>query len=187
MKIDIKLLLLVISAIIILSLLQHTCNRNTETAITTTTTVRIDTLKCSDTVYFPKPYSVTVLCTDTLYIDTSAVIRDYFTDKHYLLQYQDTVLKANSDIKISKNAVELVKFDYEVYRPTIHTTTVITEKSVQRFAFSLGGGVNYSIIDKRAGIEILAGIDIKRNSLHFGYDFINQTPHIGWKYQIIKK
>ena len=187
MKIDIKLFLLFISVIVILALLHINCNRNTKAGIKTTTTVSIDTLQLHDTIYFPKPYKVVELRIDTLYIDTNTTIRDYFTDKYYLLHYQDTTLKTTADVKISKNAVELAKFDYEVYRPTIHTTTVITEKIMQRFSLSLGGGFNYSITGKRAGIELFTGIGIKRHSLHLGYDFINQTPRIGWEYQIIRK
>jgi len=184
MKIDIKVFLLFIAGIVILALLHHNCNRNkTVTKITTVTTVSVDTLQFRDTLYFPKPYKIVRHRIDTLYIDTNATIRNYFTDKYYLLHYQDTALKATADIKVSKNAVELAKLDYEVYRPTIHTTTTITEKSMQRFSLSLGGGINYNILNNRVGVEFLAGVGIKRHSLHFGYDFINQTPRIGWQYQ----
>jgi len=187
MKIDIKLFLLFISVIVIFSLLHHNCNREKTTAITTTTAVIIDTLKLRDTVYFPKPYRVVELHTDTMYIDTSKTIHDYFTDKYYLLSFSDSLLQGTADIKISQNAIELAKFDYEIYRPTILTTTVITEKSVQRFFFSLGGGVNYNFTSKRVGLEMVAGIGIKRHHIHASYDFINQTPHLSWQYQIIRQ
>jgi hypothetical protein len=154
------------------------------TTTQTTTTVHIDTLRVRDTVYFPLPYRVVERCIDTLYIDTSRVIRNYFTEKHYHISYQDTLLQATADIKVAENSIELARFDYEVYRPTIHTTTIITEKSIQRFFLSMGCGVNYCITQNRAGFELLAAVGFKRQSIHFGYDFINQTPRIGWQYRI---
>ncbi len=187
MKIDVKLLLLFTCIPVILFLLHRSCNREIATTVEATTTIRVDTLKVRDTVYFPKPYRVIELRIDTLYIDTPAVIRDYFTDKYYLLSYQDTLLQASAEVKISQNTVEMAKFDYEVYRPTIHTTTVITEKKMQCFSFSLGGGISYNITGKRAGIELLSGIGIQRHSIQIGYDFINQTPRMGWQYQVFRK
>jgi hypothetical protein len=183
-----KLFLLLIAVVFLLYLLRR-CPGNdkgvtTRTTTQTTTTIHIDTLIFHDTVYFPTPYKVVELRIDTLYIDTSRTIREYFTDKYYLFTWQDSVLKATGDIKVSKNAIELAMFDYEVYRPTIHTTTIITEKSVRRFFFSAGVGINYSITQHRAGVELLAAIGIKRQNIHIGYDFINQTPRIGWQYQI---
>ena len=187
MKIDIRLFLLFICVIVIILLLHRSCHKETTTTVNNITVSRIDTLKVSDTVYFPKPYKTVELRIDTLYIDTATTIRDYYTDKYYLFAYQDSVLQANADVKISKNAIELAKFEYEIYRPTLHTTTVISEKSMQRFSLSLGVGINYNFFGKRAGIEVLTSFWIKRNEILFGYDFINQTPHLGWQYQIIRK
>ena len=188
MKIDIKIILLLICAIVILFLLPLNFNRETASSTTaTTTSLRIDTLKAHDTLYFPLPYKVVEHNTDTLYIDTSKVIRDYFTDKYYLFDYQDTTLHASADIKVFQNAVEVAKFEYEVYRPTIHTSTVITERKIQRFSFSLGAGVNYNITDRKAGIELLTSVGLKRHNLLLGYDFINQTPRLGWQYQLVGK
>jgi len=183
---NIKTLLLLLIATVALMFLLHRCpsTDTVTTTQTTTTTVHIDTLKFRDTVYFPQPYRVVELRIDTLFIDTSKVIRDYYTEKYYHISYHDTILKALADIKVSENSIELAKFDYEVYRPTIHTTTIITEKSVQRFFLSMGCGVNYCITENRAGIELLAAVGIKRQNIHFGYDFINQTPRIGWQYRI---
>jgi hypothetical protein len=121
-----------------------------------------------------------------LYIDTTKVIRDYFTEKYYKISYSDTLLKATADILVAENSIELVKLDYQVFRPTIHTFTTIKEKTERRFSFSLGVGANYNIINNKAGVELLTTIWIKRHSLHLGYDFINQTPRLGWQYQIIR-
>jgi len=121
---------------------------------------------------------------DTLYVDTSKVIRDYFTEKYYQLSHRDSLLRATAEIKVVENTVKLARLDYEIYRPTIHITTMTTERKLDRFFFSVGGGVNYSIKENRVGAELLAAIGIKRHSIHIGYDFINQTPRLGWQYRI---
>ena len=184
---NVNLFLLLLVAIVLLYLLRR-CSDNdreaTTQTTTQTTTILIDTLTVRDTVYFPQPYKVVELRTDTLYIDTARTIREFFTDKYYLFTWQDSLLRATGDIKVSKNSVELAQFEYEIYRPTIHTTTIITKKNIKRFFFSVGGGVSYCITQKRAGVELLAAFGIKRQSIHVGYDFINQTPRLGWQYQI---
>jgi len=188
MNINLKLSLCLVAAVFLMYLL-HRCHSSDKgapirTTTQTTTTIHIDTLIFRDTVYFPKPYKVVELRIDTLYIDTAKTIRDYYTDKYYLFTWQDSLLKATGDVKVSKNAIELAQFEYELYRPTIHTTTIITEKSIQRFRFSVGGGFNYSFTQQRAGVELLATVGIKRQSIPIGYDFINQTLRIGWQYHI---
>jgi hypothetical protein len=185
MSLNTRFFLLLIAVIFLMWLLRRGRNNDIVTTTTkTTTTVHIDTLRVRDTVYFPLPYRVVERCIDTLYIDTSRVIREYFTEKHYHISYQDTLLQATADIKVAENSIELARFDYEVYRPTIHTTTIITEKSIQRFFFAMGGGFNYNILNNKAGIEFLATIGMKRQNIYIGYDFINQTPRMGWQYRI---
>jgi len=185
-KVDFKLFLLAVSVIVIVVLLHRSCDRDTITTTETKTIVRIDTLRHRDTIYFPKPYKVVVRQIDTLYIDTSKVIRDYFTEKYYRLSYSDTTLQATADIVVAENSLELAQLDYLVFRPTIHTITTIKEKTYRRFFLSLGVGANYNIRNNKAGVELLSTIGIKRHSLHLGYDFINQTPRLGWQYQIIR-
>jgi len=184
MKIDLVLFLLICAVIIIVVLLLRNCNRNTVTTVQTTTTMRIDTLRSRDTVYFPKPYKVVERYMDTVYIDTFKTIRDYFTEKYYRLVYEDSLLKAVAELLVAENCIELAKLDYEVYRPVIHTFTLLTEEKRDRFFLSLGAGVSYSIRNKRAGVELLAAFGKKRQSIHLGYDFVNQTPRIGWQYQL---
>jgi len=187
MKLSINLLLNIVLfcvIIILVIIVLNTCNRET-TSITerTVTTVRIDTLIIQKTDSFPVPYKVVELSTDTmLYIDTGRVIQDYFTEKSYFFIYEDSAIHATGDIKVLKNAIELAKFDYEVFRPTIYTTTTITEKTVSRYSFALGGGVNYNWKDNRAGLELNAGMRIKRQTILVGHDFINQTTRVGWLY-----
>lgn len=185
MKLSINLLLNIVLfcvIIIFVIIVLNTCNREINITERTVTTVRIDTLIMQKTDSFPVPYKVVELSTDTMYIDTSKVIKDYFTEKSYLFTYADSAIHATGDIKVLKNAIELAKFDYEVFRPTIHTTTTITEKTVSRYAFALGGGVNYNWKDNRAGLELNAGMRIKRQTILVGHDFINQTTRVGWLY-----
>jgi len=184
MKFDIKLLLLILAAVIIVILLHRSCKTGTVTTTQTTTIVRVDTLKLRDTITFPKPYKIVERRTDTLRVDTGKIIADYFTEKYYQLAFRDSVIQATTDIKVVENSLELAKLDYEVYRPTIHTHTVVNEQWATRFSFSLGAGTNYNIKEKRAGLELLTTIGVKRQSIIFGYDFINQTPRLGWQYRI---
>jgi len=180
---DIKNLFLLLLVAIVLVCLLHCCPKyDTVTNTQTTTTVHIDTLTLYKTVYLPQPYKVVELQIDTLYIDTSKVIRDYFTEKYYHISFQDTLLKALADIKVSENSIELAKFDYEVYRPTIYTTTVITETRTPRFSFALGCGTNYNWISGKAGLELNTAMRVKQQSIHLGHDFINQTSRLGWQF-----
>ena len=185
MKVDIRLFLLFISGVVIVALLQRNCKRDSVTTTKTTTTVHIDTLRFSDTVYVPQPYKVVELLIDTLFIDTTKVIRDYFTEKYYQLSHKDSLIHATAEIKIVENSIKLARLDYEIYRPTINITTMITERKGNRFFLSVGGGINYHITGNKAGIEFLSSVGIRRHSIHIGYDFINQTPRLGWQYRIL--
>jgi len=170
--------------IIIVALLHRSCKSDSITSMQTTTTVRIDTLRHSDTTYLPKPYKVVELQIDTAHVDTAKIIRDYFTDKYYQLSYSDSLVQAQADIQVGENSLKLTAFNYEVYRPTIQITTTITEKKANRFFLALGGGISYGIREKRAGVEFLATVGVKRQCISIGYDFINQTPRLGWQYRI---
>jgi mevalonate pyrophosphate decarboxylase len=68
--------------------------------------------------------------------------------------------------------------EMDTLKITIHTHTTITEKKRERFFFSFGGGVNYNILQKKAGIELLATFGVKRQCINIGYDFVNQTPRL---------
>jgi hypothetical protein len=184
MKLDLKFFLLFISILVTVFLLYRNCKSDTITTVQTTTTVRIDTLKLHDTVYYPKPYKVIELQIDTLHVDTTQIIRDYFSEKYYQLSFNDSLLKATADIKVGENTLKLAAFNYEVYRPTIQITTMIMEKKMSRLFLSIGGGANYCILGKKAGVEFLATIGVKRQCISIGYDFINQTPRLGWQYRI---
>jgi hypothetical protein len=184
MKVDIRLFLLFVALIIIVALLQRNCKRDSVITSKTTTTVHIDTLRVRDTVFYPKPYKVIELRIDTLLVDTSKIIRDYFTQKYYQLTHRDSLLRATAEIQVAENSIRFASLDYEIYRPTIHVTTMTTERKQDRFFLSLGGGINYCITKKSFGIEFLAAVGIKRHIIHLGYDFINQTPRLGWQYRI---
>jgi hypothetical protein len=185
MKVYFNIFLHIIAAAVIFLLLFRTCKRDTVTTTTQTiTTVRIDTLRLRDTFYFPTPYRVVELQIDSIHVDTAAIIRDYYSEKYYQIHHTDSLLNATAEIKIAENTIKLTTLDYQIFRPTIHTTTIVTQKRINRFFFSAGGGINYNIMNNRAGVELLAAVGIKRHSLHIGYDFLNQTPRLGWQYRI---
>lgn len=183
MKVDWKWFAIVMMAVVIVALLQRGCRGRGETVRVTTVT-RTDTLHVTDTVFFPAPYLVTYPVTMPADIDTAAVIRDYYSRKSYSIPYADTAIKAVTDITVTGNAVERVTLDWELLnKTTVTTRTVRTEPKV---AVTLGGGLTFSIPDRKPGFELVLGVNIRRNQVYAGYDFVNMTPRIGWQYQIFR-
>ena len=39
---------------------------------------------------------------------------------------------------------------------------------------------------RKPGFEFVVGVNIRRNQVYAGYDFVNMTPRIGWQYQIFR-
>ena len=77
-----------------------------------------------------------------------------------------------------------VGLDYELLHK--HTTITETVFKEQKFALTLGGGITYSIPDRKPGFELTIGVNIRRSQFQAGYDFVNKSPRIGWQYQIIR-
>ena len=153
---------------------------DTETVIT----VRIDTVRVRDTVFFPKPYRVEPNPVPEE-IDTTNIIKDYFTVKYYNIEYTDSLIKATTQVKLLNNAIESTILDYQILQK--HTFTNIRETYSPRFGISVGGSVSYSIINHKPGVELNTTFRLKSHHLLFGYDFINQSPRVGWQYQIYQK
>ena len=183
MKVDWKWFAILIMGLVITALLMRTC-RKREGIVRVSTVTRTDTLHVSDTVLFPVPYNVIRPDTIPAPIDTDAVITDYFSRKSYAIRYEDTAIKAVTDVTVSGNAVETVGLDYELLHK--HTTITETVFKEQKFALTLGGGITYSIPDRKPGFELTIGVNIRRSQFHAGYDFVNKSPRIGWQYQIIR-
>ena len=183
MKVDWKWFAILIMALVIAALCLRKCNRKDGFERVTTET-RTDTLRVRDTILFPAPLTVTYRDTIPAPIDTEAVLADYFAKKSYAIHYEDTTIKAVTDVTVSENSVEAVKMDYEIlHKNTLTTKTVFKEP---KFALTLGAGLSYSIPNRKPGFEVSIGVNIRRSQFQAGYDFINQTPRIGWQYQIIR-
>ena len=183
MKVDWKWFAIFVMALVIAALCLRKCNRWDGVEHVTTVT-RTDTLRVRDTVLFPAPYSVQYPVTIPVPIDTEAVLADYFAKKSYAIHYEDTAIKAVTDVTVSENSVEAVKMDYEILRKNTLTTKTVYKEP--KFALTLGGGLSYSIPNRKPGFEVTIGVNIRRSQFQAGYDFINQTPRIGWQYQIIR-
>lgn len=183
MKADWKWFAIVTMAVVIITLLHRNCGGSGE-SVQVRTVTRTDTLHVTDTVFFPAPYFVELPVTIPADIDTAAVIRDYYSRKSYAIPYADTAVKAVTGITVSGNAVERVTLDWElVNKHTLTTRTVRTEPKV---AVTLGGGLTFNIPDRKPGFELVLGVNIRRNQIYAGYDFVNMTPRVGWQYQIFK-
>ncbi len=183
MKADWKWFAIIMMALAIVALLLRDC-RGRDAAERVTSVTRTDTLRVCDTVFFPAPYSVTYPVTIPAEIDTAAVLEDYFSEKSYAVHYEDTAIKAVTDITVTGNQVGRVALDYELLHKHTLTTRTITEEP--RLAVTLGGGITFSIPDRKPGFELLLGVNVRRSQFHAGYDFVNQTPRIGWQYQIFR-
>ena len=67
-------------------------NKPPQTIISTTTEIKIDTIKYSDTLMYPVPVEVIKPVYDII-IDTQFVIQDYYTGKIYEYNFKDTNIK----------------------------------------------------------------------------------------------
>ena len=183
MKIDWKWILIVLLVIALIAALQRGCRHKDD--ILVETVVVTDTLRGTDSIFFPIPYHITEPLIDTIYIDTSKVLNDYFAEKSYSLTFQDTALSAKADIRVKENAIELAKFDYTMLQR--NSITTIEKYKEYRLLFCLGGGLSYSIPNRKVGVELQAALGIKRHTITAGFDFVNFTPRIGWQYTIIRR
>lgn len=182
MKADWKWAAIALLAIALAASLQRGCHRKGD--ILVETVVVTDTIRGTDSVFFPVPYRVIETMTDTIYIDTAKVVSDYFAEKSYSLTFEDTALTAKADITVKRNSIELAKFDYEMLR---HSTITTIEKTKEhRFLLALGGGLSYSIPNRKVGVELQAAAGIKRHTITAGFDLVNLTPRIGWQYTIYR-
>ena len=93
-------------------------------------------------------------------------------------------MKAVTDIIVTGNAVERVTLDWELLNKT--TVTTRTVRTEPKLAVTLGCGLTFSIPDRKPGFELVLGVNIRRNQVYAGYDFVNMTPRIGWQYQIFR-
>lgn len=145
--------------------------------VTTIDTVLVDTI-----IYKPIPVLEVVHSIDTT-IDTCFVFVDYFTDRYYNYNMEDSNFKFNADILVNKNAIQTLKYNYEVYNHNTVTTTVVTK--IPKFSLYLGGGVetNLKSIDVNLGIDV----GIKRHLIGVDYSLIDKRINLRYGYNIFSR
>jgi hypothetical protein len=136
-----KNLLIIALAVLCIILYFRGCNKSEyspENTITTTTTVRIDTLRKTDTSYVPKPYKVYIKGENVNTTDTLIEIREGSSGEPYTeiaaTKYNDTLkldtfgyVVVKDDVKgyISKR-----EFNYTVFQKTVETK-IVKEKKIK--------------------------------------------------------
>lgn len=160
-------------------------NKPPQTITSTVTVDKWDTLKHTDSLYFPDPYEVLKPVYDTL-IDTHYVVQDYYTGKIYEYNYKDTNFSIHAGIMIHKNALVSFIPEYEIYRKTTTTTNTIEVVKPPKFSLAVGGDVGALIDSSRLKplFFITASIQNKNNIYEFGYDPFNKAIKFGYKYTI---
>ncbi|MDL2308877.1 hypothetical protein LJC68_07195 [Bacteroidales bacterium OttesenSCG-928-B11] len=173
----------IITIAILLLAFFASCPRPVVDTVTVTSTVtRVDTVRVRDTVYFPQPFKV-IETAPPGHIDTAAVIKDYFSEKHYNIDYADSLIKATTQIKLLSNAIESIVLDYDILQK--HTFTTIRNTRKPKFVLALGGSLSYSVPQNRPGMELNATLRFKSHNILIGYDILNGSPRLGWQYDII--
>jgi hypothetical protein len=161
-------------------------NKPPQTIISTVTEIKYDTIRKTDSLWFPEP----VYIEKPVYpinIDTPKVVEDYYSGKIYEYKYKDTNLSIKSNIIIHKNTLISLFQEYEIYRKTITTTNTIEVVKPPKFALSVGADVG-AIMDSsrlRALFFVSASIQNGFNQYEVGYDPFNRAIKIGYKYTII--
>lgn len=149
--------------------------------------IKIDTVEKIITIEKPVPYKITELVIDSILIrDTLKIVRDYFSEKAYQVNYEDSNLRVKSDITVLKNSIELVKFDYEIYNRTV-TRTIINKKiKSPSWAISIGTGASMFIPQTQFGFEINGTFEFDRHRIPLRYDIVNKQIGVGYQFQIFK-
>ncbi|MDL2308352.1 hypothetical protein LJC53_02075 [Bacteroidales bacterium OttesenSCG-928-C03] len=148
----------------------------------TSTVTRVDTVRVRDTVHYPMPFKV-VGRIPPEQIDTASVVADYFSEKHYRVDYADSLIKTTTQVKLLSNAIESIVLDYDILQK--HTFTTIRNVNKPKFALAVGGSLCYSIQHNSPGMEINATFRLKSHNILIGYDILNKSPRLGWQYDII--
>lgn len=184
----ISLILLVLTGLCTLFVYLYIKERNKPpyTVISTVTEIKYDTIRKTDSLWFPDPIYIEKPVYPTV-IDTPATIDDYYSGKIYEYNYKDTNLSIKSNIIIHKNTLVSLFQDYEIYRKTITTTNTIEVVKPPKFALSIGGDVGALIDSSRLKplFFITASIQSEFNQCNVGYDPFNKALKIGYKYTII--
>lgn len=189
-NIIVLIVVMVVELIAILLLLKACEGDVTGGSSTASDTVEvIHTIHHCDTISVPKPYAQTVYKTDTMHVDTAAIIAAFYTEKRYNPSYKDSNIELKTDIAIFGNELKDFRFDYDIFQKEKIITNTTTKTRAEVFSFQIGGGISYNLINRSWGGVIGAGANIQRSCINVNYDFINQSLMADYKYKIftIKK
>lgn len=180
-----KIIIIALS-ITILLLLFVKCDRNVSPiVITTTDTIHGDSIPVEIQIEVPVPYAVYLDTSTHNNIDTSQIIKDYFSKKCYtrILKNDTSAYAAITDTTYMNSLTEGF-FVFQNRRPTIvyNTTTIYGDTSAtpQRYHLYLGIKSSFAATNK---IGIGAGIkfqDKKGRMYEYSYDPVLKFHEIGY-------
>ena len=186
MKKNIAIAVLSVALIIICAVLFKECSKECPNVAGNNlrdTLYVYDTIKVTNTIYYPKPISI--ISRDTIIVkDTSALIKDYFAEKRYKPLFFDSTFKLNLDITIEKNALKSLTYDIDVYQKQTTITNTIVKKEV--FGFALGCGFGYRLGTKMPIAELGLQLSFKNNIFGANYELFDKGITVNYKYKIAK-
>jgi len=187
LAVSLVVILFILTALLFIRGCRHSSVADGEGIRTTTKYVYLhDTIR--ETVFADRfvPVREIVPRTDTLVVrDTVLLMVDYFTERVYEYEYEDSCLRFNSDIVVKENSLRSICTDYEVYREK-----VIVEKTTFRepkFRLSAGLGLYGDVKHNTLDVGVTVGVGYKRNNVSLGYGFRFHGIGVGYSYDIISR
>ena len=183
----------IIAGLIFLLILQKECTpKPTPKPTTTDTTIfKIDTVKITKVVYYPKPYKIidSVFKFDTIFktkYDTVKAVHDYSLYKKFDLQIiDDTSGKINALVDVQFNNIVRYEVKGNIYNKIIEKNHYVIEKKRNKvfagvqFWYSIHG----TAISAKPSLQLLTK---KENLYSASYDHFYKIAEIGvfWKIKI---
>jgi len=159
-------------------------NKPANQIISTITEVHIDTLRYTDSLWYPVPVIIEKPVFDSI-IDTVFVINDYYTGKIYEYNFKDTNIKFHAGIMIHKNALVSFIPEYEIYRKTTTITNNFEVVKPPKFMLFGGGGIDYC--NNQLGLNFAVSVYFDKNDVGIFYDPILKSFGLSYKRAIIYK
>jgi hypothetical protein len=114
-------------------------------------------------------------------VDTSAILREFFTSRYYLHEFRDSNITINIKDSVRYNAIVFRQVDYRWLRPFSSSTTNIIEP-VAKWNWLIGFG--YEWRTPYPSIMPTFGAQYKSWSLMAGYNLIYKSPSIHFNYKL---
>lgn len=184
---------LIIAGLIFILILQKECTPKPTTKPTTTDTaiIKIDTVKITKVVYYPKPYKVidSVFQFDTIFktkYDTVKAVHDYSLYKKFDLQIiNDSSGKINALVDVQFNNIVKYEVKGNIYNKIIEKHHYVIEK--KRNKVFAGVQFWYSIPETSISAKPTMQLLTKKENLYSAsYDPFKKIAEIGvfWKIKI---